>query len=242
MAKSKKAVEVAPEQVPMLDIAVAIEQLDVNSYVDIPRMNEHALARETECTALIITDAETEAQAVDIRSAIAKEIKEAEAFREQKKQPFLNMGRAIDAAFKTPKEKLQAASDNLKVKLIEYNRKKEEKRLAEEEERRQEYLREVAAKAAEAAFDGPATVQEPVAPPPAMSLPTNMVKTASGSASISKKVWKFEVVSAIEVPRELCIVDEPAVRRRMNEMVKRGQVPSVSGVKFWQEDDLAARG
>lgn len=99
------------------------------------------------------------------------------------------------------------------------------------------------AAAAKAAADAMADLERAreIAPLPVRHVPT--VEPVKPSAGIAvKRPWTFEVVDPSEVPPEFLIVDESAVRAYMRQRVKAGEVPSVSGIRFYQQEGLSVRG
>ncbi len=67
-----------------------------------------------------------------------------------------------------------------------------------------------------------------------------VVKPSEGIAV--RRPWTFEVVDASEVPPEYLTVNEASIRRWMHARVKAGEVPDMSGVRFYQDDKLQVRG
>ncbi len=73
--------------------------------------------------------------------------------------------------------------------------------------------------------------------------PVETVAAAKPSAGIAvQRPWTFEVTDPSEVPPEHLRVDEASIRRWMHAQVKRGDVPDMSGVRFYQDERLAVRG
>jgi hypothetical protein len=54
--------------------------------------------------------------------------------------------------------------------------------------------------------------------------------------------WMFEVTDQAKVPESFKVVDETAVRKHMREDVKAGRLPSLCGIRFFQEESLSVRG
>lgn len=84
-----------------------------------------------------------------------------------------------------------------------------------------------------------APVQPPPPPTPApLDLPAarpSVTRTESGSAHTRKR-WKFEVVDAMQVPRQYLMVDDRLLRAAVSDGERE-----IPGVRIYAEDDLAVR-
>ncbi len=108
-------------------------------------------AVETEIAGIKITDTESAQQAATIQSRLTSAGSALEKQRKALKDPFIEAGRAIDAAARGPSDRIEAAKNAVKAKLAAFDA--EQRRIAAEAERaRQEELRKLREKAeAEAA-------------------------------------------------------------------------------------------
>ncbi len=69
------------------------------------------------------------------------------------------------------------------------------------------------------------------------------LETAPQAKGVSiRHVWKFQVINKNIVPTEFTIVDEAAITAEMKRQVAAGETPVIAGVKFWQEQQVAATG
>jgi hypothetical protein len=71
------------------------------------------------------------------------------------------------------------------------------------------------------------------APPPPAPIPIKaetVTRSETGASAHVRKVWKAEVLDAVQVPREFC---EPSMKL-INEAVKGG-VREIKGVRIWED-------
>lgn len=142
----------------------------------------------------------------------------------------------INAMFKEIATPLIHQETTLKNKIRDYRAEVERKKREEElEQRRQEAAREKERQEA-AAAEIPVTIPEPEAEPSrAVSFQAASQPKTVGSMT-ARKVWKFEVTDAAQVPREFLIVNETAIR----EAVRQGN-RDISGVRIYQDEVIASR-
>ena len=99
---------------------------------------------EEQVAQLNVTDATTAQLAAELQSRLTSAGNQLEKARKQLKQPFIEAGRAIDAAAEAPAQRIDAAKSALKSQLSAYDAM--QRRIAEEKEReRQRMLRELEA-------------------------------------------------------------------------------------------------
>lgn len=99
---------------------------------------------ERQIAELIVKDAATAQLAAELQSRLTNAGNQLEKARKQLKQPFIEAGRAIDAAAEAPANRIDAAKSALKAQLASYDA--EQRRIAAEAEReRQRQLRELEA-------------------------------------------------------------------------------------------------
>lgn len=127
-------------------------------------------------------------------------------------------------------KKRQAEAERL-AKEVEFQRQEAERAMAmaktqEEAHRAEEMVKEVFAKEAEA---------EAALAPIEAPAPQTFVRTESGMVH-TKKVWTFDIINELEVPRQYLIVDVTAIRRAIS-----GGEREIKGVKIYQETQVATR-
>lgn len=97
---------------------------------------------EADIASIKITDTETAQQAATIQSRLTTAGTTLERQRKALKQPFIDAGKAIDDAARSPADRIEAAKTAVKQKLAAYDA--EQRRLAQEAEaKRQEELRKL---------------------------------------------------------------------------------------------------
>lgn len=149
---------------------------------------------EHQVAELHVTDATTAQLAAELQSRLTSAGNQLEKARKALKQPFIDAGRAIDAAALAPANRIDAAKATLKAELAAYDaeqrRKAEEaererqrklreleaqrQREAEAQRKKEEEAAEVARKAAEASKVEVVEIEddEPAAPPPVVKTET----------------------------------------------------------------------
>lgn len=160
--------------------------------------------------------------ASDTLKIISQKIKKVEEKRKEYTAPLDESKKRIMADFQAITKPLEEFVAAVKEKMIEWQ-KIEQKRLDEEQKK----LEAEALKKAKA--EGKSEVEVAI---------VNNIKTqrADFSTATLKKIWTFEVISEIEIPREYLTVDE----KKIKEAIKNG-VREIKGVKIYQEESLAIR-
>lgn len=138
---------------------------------------------------------------------------------------------------------LELAEGTVKRRMADYQQEQERIRRAEEL-RLQEIARAAEQKRRDAEVEALAQQgrdQEalelidapiPVAP---IALPAATPKVQGVS---TRKVWRFEVVNSLLIPREFLIVSEQLIRQRVNALGDRANIP---GVRVWADSQVAVR-
>lgn len=223
------------------------------------------LQRLDAVAAVTIQSAEQETAAVDAL-AIAQRIKRhLESARKELVGPLNAKVKEINDGFKGLAAPVEAAESRIKSLILDWRRREdariraeqariarenaERERLAREEQERlaREAAERTRAEADAAGFTADeaqelaqleaAEVPEnrpllEVAPPPVATT----TRATLGSVT-ARMVWKFEVISASDVPRAYLVVDETAIRRAVGAGVRE-----IPGVRIYQEEQLAGRG
>jgi hypothetical protein len=141
--------------------------------------------------------------------------------------------RAAIEAKKLAEQRAQAKSEEDKRRAQEQEDAAEARRQREQEELHQQRLaseaeqRERTARAETLEAQALATTSAPLAPAVAK------IKGVS-----AKKVWKFEIIDPLKVPREYLIVDESKVRAVVKALGANANIP---GVRAYQEAQIASR-
>jgi hypothetical protein len=252
----------APE--PMDPVAAVTEQLAETHAQLVLRFRDLELgcARvpdpiDTEEDAAIATDFIAQCQA---------HIRQAERAHKQEKQPFLDVGRAVDAFFKRRCDQLSTALAPAITRLKTYRdwvaqaerRRHDEARQAAEEEARRA-LAEAAARRAAAehlARDGQGFVDrrqaaealrqaeaameqaEMASQRAAAPLEPTRIRGDYGATAYVSRSWSFEVVDLDQVPREYLSLDVAVVR----EAITRDGVRKIPGLRIFQVEALRVRG
>lgn len=237
-------------------------------------VNGNALAEQAEWianrqTALeqasTVTRVETEEdlnRAGEIQTRIGKLVKELETKRMEITRPLDDVKKQIMSAEKEMVKSLSTEHDRLKQLNNAYATKKmleaeaERKRVdelnrkaqaeqAEAQRKAQEEADAKAAKAAEIFGTGAVTACAPVAP--AVPPPPQFVPLTTAPRSSSNRItyeWKFEVVDANAVPRELLTVDEKKIRAQLDYYKSMGadiDTLQVAGLRLYKEASVGSR-
>jgi hypothetical protein len=162
-----------------------------------------------------------------ILKAIAKQMSIIEAKRKTFTQPLNQSLREINSTFKELTEPLKKAKGILSGKVMDWRDKEqkrirmEQERIAKEEERRRKIQEAHKKKGHE--------VSEPIV----MAKPQELKETDSTNI---RKVWKFEIIDAIKIPRRYLIVDESFIRAEI-----RNGVREIPGVRIYQEEIMVIK-
>lgn len=187
-----------------------------------------------------------------------------ESIRKSTKQPFMDKGKMIDDYAKSLTADAVQVQAQLKKVLLEWNsaesaRKEKERRALEEakriedERRALELARDVSPPAADdfdALLKAPDEIQREVIIKEANAGVEQFVADKVHESQVKaldkksvkgvRKVWRFEVVDQVQVPREFLMVNEMAVRKKITE-TEDPSILSIAGVRIYQEEILAAR-
>lgn len=214
-----------------------------------------------------VTRVETEEdlnRAGEIQSRIGKLVKELETKRMEITRPLDDVKKQIMSAEKEMVKSLSAEHDRIKQLNNAYATKKmleaeaERKRVdelnrkaqaeqAESQRKAQEEADAKAAKAAEIFGAGAVTSCAPVAPvvqPPAMPQFVPLTTAPRSSSNRITYEWKFEVVDANAVPRELLTVDEKKIRAQLAYYKSMGadiDTLQVAGLRLYKEASVGSR-
>lgn len=244
-----------------METAQAIELPTIPSpTIDIVRYNGYSIEAKKTAEMISVVDDVEATLAVDARSKIKTYIKEAEADRKSKKEPFLDMGRRIDNAYNTFIDTFKAADKIIADKLIFFQQEKE--RLAKEEQARQlaEYQKKIAEEQARAKAEYEAKLkaereraklehrkaeviqkEEPkiIAPPPMILAPETTIRGSQG-ASTFKKYWNYKVtdIHALYKARPDLVSLEDK-RREILAVIK--DVHTIPGLEIFEDMNSSGR-
>jgi hypothetical protein len=140
--------------------------------------------------------------------------------------------RAVNNLAKALKDKLDGIARILTPKMSRYATLQEQARRAEEARRQKEAADLQKRLDAEAKKAGTEPVKVEAAPTP---VPQGPVRTAAGTVQ-TRKVWKFEVEDAAQVPREFLIVDEARIRQAVRDGVRE-----IKGVRIFEDTQIVTR-
>ena len=205
----------------------------------------------------------------DQLDVVTKIVKEAKALVKTLANERLKLTRPLDAAKKSLMdfEKSETKSLNALIEKLdgiaaayarEQARKAEEECLrieaaerarAEAELAARQKAEEEAAKAAAAnsAFglgETPVVPTAPVPPPPPVLTPVPTVQKAHSSSASFTEVWKYEIIDANVVPRELCSPDDAKIRAFLASRKAEGYKPDqvlITGLRIYADMQVRAR-
>lgn len=217
------AIELSPNKIELaIKPQASIDMLQYHGYT----VEAKEFARD-----ITIEDAEHEIKAVDGLKRIKMFSKECEDIRKAKKEPFFDMCKRIDAAFKPISDGLADAEKIIKDKINEYLRKLEVKRQAEAAEAQKKFDEDNLKALEDRAFTGK-SVEVPV---PEIVLQKTESRGNYGSAS-QKSNWKWELVDLSKVPAEYMTVDESKLTA-----VVKGGVRSIPGIRIYDDKTISIR-
>lgn len=212
---------------------------------------ERAERFQSEASLLTVDNAEDMAAAAELREAIKRAEKDAEAARETLKRPVLEEGRRIDGAFAPAKQMFSGAIGTIDRLIRAYRDREEAKRRAEELQRRQEAEKErqrLEKLAARAEVKGQTETADRLQREAEM-VPSPIVESRvhTPAGFVPRKVWKFEVLdkpaflqAVADNPtfHGLVQVDEAALRRMVVALRTANPLP---GVRAWEEEEYSTR-
>lgn len=214
--------------------------ISVTPTIDSNELLMAAGARLQEANQLTIATAEDLDAASDLFNATKNERDTHERARVSEKEPHLEAGRQVDAKWKPILTTLDSAAEAIANKIRTFRREME--RRAEEEQRRlreqQEKERQRLARQAEKAEakgltdTADALIHEAETMQPAIVEPA-MPKRIPGVQMAER--WTFEIEDPDKLPREYLIADQQAIRRVVQAMKGRTNIP---GVRVYQEDQI----
>ena len=184
--------------------------------------------------------------------------KELEAKRKFFTAPLNDHVKAINAWFKRLTDPLEEADKALRVKVVEYRRAEqervnEEKRKAAQEAAKAAQAAQEAERAADRAAQGGLTksaeairsrakedlakanhglIQASVASAHA----PQATRAANGGEVLTRKVWRWEILNGLEVPRVFLAIDRVAI----TEAVRKG-AREIPGVRIFEVEELSIR-
>lgn len=185
--------------------------------------------------------------ATELLGQVKSRAKAIEALRVVIVQPLNDQVKKINNMFKSQIEPLEQIETTVKRAVVvfrqmqaEIQRKEQEKleteRKAELQRLEQERLAAARDNAPLEVIDALQAKQEDLElKPVTIAVPQATVRTSSGTMS-AKKVWKFEVTDAIDVPREYLMVNETGIRRAIMDGVR-----DIPGVHIYQEESISIR-
>lgn len=205
--------------------------------------------------ALIIQGPVELARADDALVAMALRRKELEAKRKFFTAPLNEHVKAINVWFKRLTDPLEEADKALRLKVVEYRRAEqervnEEKRKAAQEAAKAAQAAQEAERAADRAAQGGlaksaeairARAQEGIAKANqgliqasvASAHAPQATRAASGGNVITRKVWKWEILNDVDVPRQYLGIDRVAI----TEAVRQG-IRTIPGVRIFEDDEI----
>lgn len=169
----------------------------------------------------IASDADIVAAREKIKPLKALQTK-VEATRKEEKQPFLDGGDDVDAFFKAIRVELDKVVSNITTKANTYQIEKRE-----------------AAKRLEAAKARIAAAMQEAPPAPVAAAATVRVTTATGAVAASGSVkWEHVVEDASQLPRDLLMPNEAAIKARRDGLKAQGikiEDARIPGVRIFEK-------
>lgn len=181
-----------------------------------------------------------------------------ELHRTRQLKPYSDMVKAINNAWRAPRETLEEAEMTAKRKLLAWTkaertriaREEEERRLAADEAREREASAlskfnaavDARARAAAATEAKDASLALVVAESTAPVMPVRGVKTDGGDECVAhvtsglRDVWRWKVLDEKAIPRQYWILDE----KRLNAEV-RGGARDIPGLSIYADEEISTR-
>lgn len=216
---------------PAIPAGTAMIQVDPSKDLAVMDLHNHVLGLWQVADCRTVASVEDIAVATDDLGLIAKLKKAIEAKRKEYVDPINAHLKAVNEAFKALVAPLEKADTVTRSKIMEC-KQAEAKRVAEIAEINR--LRQEAARKEAALNDGelsePTQLLDEAPAPPAR---------VHGQASTlgTMKVRKWDVEDFSKVSDEYKIIDSARVGR-----VVRAGIPSIPGIRIWEEETLAVRG
>ena len=219
---------------------------------------DRAAAIYAEAEALVIDSVESQGHAVTLLSGIARVKGDAELARVRLTKPFNDHVKGVNNIFRDVLAPVEKADGLLRGRDLTF--RTNQKRLAAEaaaaaerqrfetEARMREAERAEAAghpEVAEKLLEGAVASEEGAKVAQAQAvLPAKTVTTPTGSATTIKR-WTFKVLDLANVPRLYLMLNEPAIREAIRELVRR--TPSLDirdaifGLEIYQDESLSVK-
>lgn len=187
-----------------------------------------------------IVDATMYAAAGERLKELSAAEKRIEDMRKSLKAPILAAGKAIDAFFGAPIERIATARNSIKRSLLTYQQEEERKR-RELEARAQEEARKQAEKlqkqADAAAAKGKTEKAEALQVAAASVIVPVIAPTTPKLAGVSnRETWHYEVEDFSKLPREWTMPDDKKLGAYVRSMKSETNIP---GVRVFSKDGLA---
>ena len=135
----------------------------------------------------------------------------------------------------------KAEEERLRIEAAE--RARAEAELAERQKAEEEALKAAAANSAFGLEGAPVAPPPPPAPAPVLTPIPTVQKAHSSSASFTE-VWKYEIIDANAVPRELCSPDDAKIRASLAARKAEGYKPDqvlITGLRIYADMQVRAR-
>jgi len=199
-----------------------------------------ATTRLKEATSLTIETAED----LDIASELFNATKNArdahERARVAEKEPHLQAGREVDARWKPILTTFDSAADAIANKIRTFKRaaeqraQEEQRRLREQQEKERQRLARAAEKAEAKGLPetADALIREAETMQPAI-VQSAMPSRVAGIQTVEQ--WGFEVEDAAKLPRNYLLPDQQAIRRTVQALKGRTEIP---GVRVFRTDQI----
>lgn len=166
--------------------------------------------------------------------------KRIEDMRKSLKAPILAAGKAIDAFFNAPLDRIASARNSIKRSLLTYQQEEERKR-REIEARAQEEARKAAEKlqkqADAAAAKGKTEKAEALQQAAASVVAPIIAPTVQKLAGVSNRLtWHYEVTDSAQLPREWLMPDDKKLGAYVRAMKGETNIP---GLRVYSKDGIA---
>lgn len=199
-----------------------------------------ATVRLREATELLITTAEDLDTASSLFNDTKRERDAHERARVAEKEPHLQAGRDVDARWKPVLTTLDSAADAIVGKIRRFrdeaNRRaaEEQRRLREQQEKERLRLARQAEKAEARGLPetADALIREAETMQPAI-VPSAAPARVAGIQTVEQ--WDFEIEDAAKLPRNYLVPDQQAIRRTVQAMKGRAEIP---GVRVFRNDQI----
>lgn len=188
-----------------------------------------------------ITTEEQVTQATDLLGQIKTRVDRTEELRLFFTKPLNDQLRRINARFKEQSQPLSECYEYVRKAIGSFRMKQQVEARKAEEKRQQEQREEEARARAAAPKAAPVPPPTPVvAPPP----PQTMAKTESGAKSVTKFVWRHEILDVGALPPNVRreILELAAEKGLADQVIRRhvaAGVREMTGAQIFEEADVA---